>query len=168
VGIGRQRSYPCASGAEGTPGALEASTESAPTDVPPRKTLREQVSRFAAKKDGVIKTERHRANTWRSFLAEFSKWWGREYIDEFQRQDFDLFPKRLASTGKNLPNAKQTTGFSRWRNASRNRRIHARNYVYVLLAMKSRLGVAEPVATRCDLRRVICTSQAAWRHTSKV
>ena len=57
---------------------------------------------------------------------------------------------------KNLPNAKQTTGFSLGMNTSRNRRVHAGNYVYVFLAMKSRLGVAEPVATRCDLRTVIC------------
>jgi hypothetical protein len=82
------------------PRALEASTEPAAPSVPLRKALREHVSRFAAKKDGVTKTARRRANTWRSFLAEFSKWWSREYIDEFQRQDFDLFRKHLASTGK--------------------------------------------------------------------
>jgi hypothetical protein len=80
--------------------ALDASTEPAAPSIPLRKALREHVSRFAAKKDGVTKTDRRRANTWRSFLAEFSKWWGQEYIDEFQRQDFDLFRKHLASTGK--------------------------------------------------------------------
>ena len=80
---------------------LETSAEPAAPAAPPRKTLREHISKFAAKKDGLTKTERRRANTWRSFLAEFSGWWGREYIDDFQREQFDLFRKHLASTGKN-------------------------------------------------------------------
>jgi hypothetical protein len=80
--------------------ALRASTEPVVPPVPPRKTLREHISRFAAKKDGLTKTERRRANAWRSFLNDFSKWWGKEHIDGFQREHFDVFRKHLASKGK--------------------------------------------------------------------
>jgi len=52
---------------------LDASTESVVPSVSGRKTLREYISQFAAKKDGPTKTERRRANRWRSFLADF--WW---------------------------------------------------------------------------------------------
>jgi integrase/recombinase XerD len=79
---------------------LVGSTETVVPSPPSRKTLREHVSLFAAKKDGLTKTERRRANTWRSFLADFSQWWGREYIDEFRREHFDAFRKHLAATAK--------------------------------------------------------------------
>lgn len=79
---------------------LDASTETVVPSAPGRKTLRELISQFAAKKDGLTKTERRRANRWRSFLADFSQWWGREYVDEFRREHFDSFRKHLASTGK--------------------------------------------------------------------
>jgi hypothetical protein len=54
--------------------ALETSTEPAAPTTPPRKSLREHISQFAAKKDGLTKTERRRANAWRSFLNAFSEW----------------------------------------------------------------------------------------------
>ena len=72
---------------------LEMSAEPVAPAAPASKTLREHISQFATKKDGLTKTERRRANTWRSFLDDFSKWWGREYIDEFQREHFDIFRK---------------------------------------------------------------------------
>jgi hypothetical protein len=37
---------------------------------------------------------------WRSFLNDFSEWWGQEHIDDFQREQFDAFRKYLASKGK--------------------------------------------------------------------
>jgi hypothetical protein len=52
--------------------ALDASTELVVPPVPPRKTLREHISQFRAKKDGLTKTERRRANAWRSFLIWIS------------------------------------------------------------------------------------------------
>jgi hypothetical protein len=62
--------------------AIDASTQPVVPTVPPRKTLLEHISQFAAKKDGLTKTERRRANAWRSFLKDFSKWWGQEHIDD--------------------------------------------------------------------------------------
>jgi hypothetical protein len=79
---------------------LVGSTETLLPSSPSRKTLREHISQFSAKKDGLTKTERRRANRWRSFLSDFSLWWGREYIDEFRREDFDAFRKHLAATAK--------------------------------------------------------------------
>jgi integrase len=79
---------------------VDTSTQPAVPTVPPRKNLREHISQFAAKKDGLTKTERRRANAWRSFLNDFSKWWGQEHIDDFQREHFDVFRKHLASEGK--------------------------------------------------------------------
>ena len=79
--------------------ALDASTEPLVPSVPPRKTLREHISQFAAKKDGLTKTERRRANAWRSFLNDYSKW-GQEHIDDFQREHFDVFRKHLGSKEK--------------------------------------------------------------------
>jgi hypothetical protein len=79
---------------------LDASTETVVPSTPIRKTLPEHISLFAAKKDGLTKTERRRANRWRSFLADFSHWWRREYVDEFRREHFDSFRKHLAATRK--------------------------------------------------------------------
>src|SRR5712672_1150006 len=53
---------------------LDASTESVVPSVSGRKTLREYISQLLQKRDGPTKTERRRANRWRSFLADFSQW----------------------------------------------------------------------------------------------
>jgi hypothetical protein len=105
--------------AEGTPAGIRHSTEPIVPAVPIPKTLREHISQFAAKKDGLTKTERRRANTWRSL--------GQEHIDDFQREDFYVFRKHLASAGKyprtqsnllgtrSFPQAARSTGKSELR-----------------------------------------------------